>query len=72
MRATSASLLVPLLTLTIASRLARAACVPPSTSVTDLQALLSGGGEGYVLSLCAGATYQLVDTLNFTAARQVG
>ena len=48
-----------------------AACTPSSTSTDDLQSALKSGGEGYVLQLCAGETYSLQQTLNYTAANQV-
>jgi hypothetical protein len=48
-----------------------AACTPSSTSTEGLQSALTSGGEGYVLQLCAGETYSLQETLNYTAANQV-
>jgi hypothetical protein len=48
-----------------------AACTPSSTSTEGLQSVLTSGGEGYVLQLCAGETYSLQETLNYTAANQV-
>jgi hypothetical protein len=48
-----------------------AACTPSSTSTEGLQSALTSGGEGYVLQLCAGETYSLQQTLNYTAANQV-
>lgn len=50
---------------------AHGACVPNTTSTTDLQASLTSGGANYTLSLCAGSTYTLDDVLNMTAPGQV-
>jgi hypothetical protein len=49
-----------------------AACTPSSSSTEDLQNALQGGGDGYILSLCAGETYSLQQVLNYTAPNQVG
>jgi hypothetical protein len=49
----------------------QAACTPGTTSTEALQSALQSGGEGYVLQLCAGETYNLQQVLNYTAANQV-
>ncbi|GMK57362.1 hypothetical protein CspeluHIS016_0401960 [Cutaneotrichosporon spelunceum] len=56
-------LLAPLTLLVLLAR----ACVP---NTTDLQAQLTAGGTGYVLSLCADQVYPLTSSLNFTAPKQ--
>ncbi|BEI86440.1 hypothetical protein CcaverHIS002_0607270 [Cutaneotrichosporon cavernicola] len=43
------------------------ACVP---NTADLQALLTTGGKGYVLSLCPDTVYSVSKSLNFTAPEQ--
>lgn len=46
-------------------------CIDNSTDTTGLQNLLTSGGEGYVLSLCAGQVYTITQPLNFTNTSQV-
>lgn len=53
------------------SHTVQAACTPSSSSTADLQNALQQGGDGYVLQLCPGETYNLDQVLNFTAANQV-
>lgn len=48
-----------------------AACTANTSSTDDLQALLTAGGAGYTLSLCAGQTYALDKILNYTNISQV-
>jgi hypothetical protein len=47
-------------------------CTANTSSTDDLQRLLTEGGQGYKLSLCAGQTYTLDKILNYTAVGQVG
>ncbi|WWD18586.1 hypothetical protein CI109_103039 [Kwoniella shandongensis] len=49
---------------------ASAACTPNTSDTSALQSLIQQGGAGYTLQLCAGQTYNLTDTLNYTAANQ--
>lgn len=50
---------------------ANAACTSSTSSTNDLQSALEQGGEGYILQLCAGETYNLDQVLNYTAPNQV-
>ncbi|WVQ96238.1 hypothetical protein IAU59_003342 [Kwoniella sp. CBS 9459] len=47
-----------------------AACTSNQTDTDGLQKLLTDGGAGYTLQLCAGMVYELQDSLNYTAANQ--
>lgn len=51
--------------------LVHADCTANSSTTDDLQRLLTDGGAGYKLSLCAGQTYNLDKILNYTAVGQV-
>jgi len=59
------------LILAAAARQAEAACTSNDSSTDQLQSLLTNGGAGYTLSLCAGQVYNLSKTLNYTAMSQV-
>lgn len=55
----------------LAASSTRSACVDNSTDTAGLQKLLTDGGEGYTLSLCAGQVYSITQSLNFTDLHQV-
>jgi len=60
--------------LTVAAVLAcvaQAACIDNTTNTQGLQNLLTEGGAGYTLSLCAGQVYAIDQSLNFTNTSQV-
>ncbi|KAG7553539.1 hypothetical protein FFLO_03046 [Filobasidium floriforme] len=54
----------------LAATVVRSACVDNSTDTAGLQKLLTEGGEGYTLSLCAGQVYSITQSLNFTNTSQ--
>ncbi|WWC62702.1 uncharacterized protein I303_105299 [Kwoniella dejecticola CBS 10117] len=49
---------------------ASAACTPSSVDTAGLQKLITDGGAGYTLQLCASQVYELSEQLNYTAANQ--
>lgn len=57
--------------LSLCITLAASQCTDNSTDTAGLQELITNGGEGYVLSLCAGQVYAIEQPLNFTSSGQV-
>jgi hypothetical protein len=49
----------------------QAACIDNTTDTQGLQNLLTEGGAGYTLSLCASQVYSIDQSLNFTNTSQV-
>ena len=65
------SWLMKLTVAVVLAGVAQAACVDNTTNTQGLQNLLTEGGAGYTLSLCAGQVYAIDQSLNFTNTSQV-